>query len=134
MAKMRVFSAASKSRRYRCRSRRGDLVRACNSVTNMNQFAAPQRVRRNRQEIPCPSYFRVREDGDRLRISFVWFRGGFANAAFIWFFWTSFVVGWYWGALRTPEKRIMWFAIVWGVPFAAVGLLLFYAILAVLLN
>ena len=48
--------------------------------------------------------------------------------------WNAFVAGWYWGALRTDEVRIMWFAIVWGVPFAAIGLLLVYGTLAGLLN
>jgi hypothetical protein len=48
--------------------------------------------------------------------------------------WNAFVTAWYWGALRAEEDRIMWFAIVWGVPFAAVGLLLVYGTLAGLLN
>ena len=48
--------------------------------------------------------------------------------------WNTFVTGWYWGALRAEEVRMMWFAIVWGVPFAAIGLLLVYGTLAGLLN
>jgi hypothetical protein len=44
------------------------------------------------------------------------------------------MVLWYWSALKAPETGIMWFALLWSVPFVAVGLFLAYATLAGLLN
>ena len=95
---------------------------------------APRPVRRNRREIPRPSHYSVRDDGRSLRIRFRWIWHRFTNAACFCVVWTGFLVLWYWGALRNPETRIMWFAIVWSIPFVAVGLLLVYATLAGLLN
>jgi hypothetical protein len=69
-----------------------------------------------------------------LRIRFCWIWRNFVGAAMICFIWNCFLVGWYWSALRTPETRIMWFAMIWCIPHAAVGLLLVYATLAGLLN
>jgi hypothetical protein len=94
----------------------------------------PQLGQRNRQEIPRPRHFSVREDGRSLRISFLWVWRRFTGAAQMCLLWNCFIVGWYWSALRTPEKRMMWFALVWCLPHAAVGLLLIYATLAGLLN
>jgi hypothetical protein len=47
--------------------------------------------------------------------------------------WNSFVVLWYWNALRTGD-RMMWLAIIICIPHVAVGLFLVYASLAGLLN
>src|SRR5262249_8143770 len=69
-----------------------------------------------------------------LRIRFWWLWRRFINAACFCLLWNSFLVGWYWSALRTPETRIMWFAALWCIPHVAVGLLLLYATLAGLLN
>src|SRR5262249_33815987 len=89
---------------------------------------------RNRREIARPSHFSVRHHGSGLRIRFRWIWRIFPKAAVLCLCWTSFLVCWYWGALTTPEPRMMWFSIVWSVPFVAVGLLLVYATLAGLLN
>jgi hypothetical protein len=116
--------------------------RACNSVTGVDQFglqpvgtrAPPATQRRKRQEVPRPSHFSVKDDGSSLRIRFRWIWRRFTGAATMCLVWNCFVVGWYWAALRTPEKRMMWFALVWCLPHAAIGLLLVYATLAGLLN
>src|SRR5438874_2257381 len=100
----------------------------------LRQQPAPSPKRRNRQEIPRPRHFSVRHDGTGLRIRVRWIRRRFATAAGICLFWNSGQVLWYWSALRTPEPRIMWFAMIWGIPFVAIGLLLLYATLAGLLN
>jgi hypothetical protein len=115
---------------------------ACNSLTSADQFGAqvvgtrapPSPMRRNRQEIPRPRHFSVKEDGRSLRIRFRWIWRRFTKAASFCLFWNSGLVCWYWSALRTPEARIMWFAVIWGIPFVAIGLLLVYATLAGLLN
>ena len=113
----------------------GRRVAAMRNQTGSPVFGTPPRpVPRNRREIARPSHFSVRDRGSSLRIRFRWIWRIFPKAASLCFLWTSFLVCWYWGALRTPEPRIMWFAIVWSVPFVAVGLLLVYATLAGLLN
>src|SRR5262249_20227192 len=116
--------------------------RACRSVTSLDQLgppvsgttAPPRPVRRNRRAFPRPRHFSVRDDGSSLRIRFWWIWRSFTKAACICLLWNSFLVGWYWSALRTPETRIMWFAVVWCLPHVAIGLLLVYATLAGLLN
>jgi hypothetical protein len=69
-----------------------------------------------------------------LRIKFRWIWWRFLKAALICLVWNSGLACYYWGALRTPEMRIMWFAMIWCLPHVAIGLLLFYATLAGLLN
>jgi hypothetical protein len=116
--------------------------RACSSTTNMDQLgppvpgtvAPPRSVQRRRRVFPRPRHFSVREDSSSLRLRFSWIWRRFINGAFICLLWNSFLIGWYWSALRTPEKRIMWFAMIWCLPHVAVGLLLIYAMLAALLN
>jgi hypothetical protein len=92
------------------------------------------RPRRVRQLIPRPDHISIKDNGSSLRIRFRWVWRKFAGPAAMCLAWNAFVTAWYWGALRAEEVRIMWFAIVWGVPFAAVGLLLVYGTLAGLLN
>jgi hypothetical protein len=115
--------------------------RACKSVTGMDQLdppltgtPLPPRPVRRRREFPRPSHFSVRDDGSSLRIRFCWIWRRFITVGFCCLLWNGFLVGWYTSALRTPEKRIMWFALVWCIPHVAVGLLLLYATLAGLLN
>jgi hypothetical protein len=93
-----------------------------------------ERERRNRREIPRPSHFSVRNDGHSLRIRFRWIWRRFSGPACICLLWNGFLVCWYWGALTTPEKRWMWFAMIWCLPHVCVGLFLIYATLAGLLN
>jgi hypothetical protein len=93
-----------------------------------------ERERRNRHTVPRPSHYSVREDGRSLRIRFRWIWHRFTKAACVCLVWNSFLVGWYWSALRTPEKRWMWFAMVWCLPHVCVGVLLLYATLAGFLN
>jgi hypothetical protein len=105
--------------------------RACNSVTSVDQFgsqvvgtrAPPSPMRRNRQEIPRPSHFSVKDDGSSLRIRFRWIWRRFRGAATMFLAWNSFLVFYYWLALRTGG-RPMWLAVIWGIPFVAIGLLL----------
>jgi hypothetical protein len=47
--------------------------------------------------------------------------------------WNSFVVGWYWNAVRAGGRE-MWLAVIFCAPHAAVGLFLVYATLAGFLN
>jgi hypothetical protein len=115
--------------------------RACSSVTSVDHIdppatgtPAPRPVQRDQREFSRPSHFSVRDDGNSLRIRFHWIWRSFLRAAFVCLLWNSFLVGWYWSALGTPETRIMWFAAIWCIPHVGVGLLLLYATLAALLN
>lgn len=96
--------------------------------------APPAQTRRARQSIPRPSHLSLKDDGSTLRIRFRWIWRKFTVPAAMCLAWNAFVAAWYWGALRAEEAGWMWFAIVWGTPFAAVGLLLVYGTLAGLLN
>jgi hypothetical protein len=116
--------------------------RACNSVTSVDPFgsqgvgtpATPAPMRRNRQAIPRPRHFSIRDDGRGLRIRFCWIWRKFVSPAGMCLAWNSFLIGYYWSALRTPEVRMMWFAVIWCIPHVAIGLLLVYGTLAGLLN
>src|SRR5262245_10943359 len=118
-----------------------EICLACNPVTSVGESsqavetrAPPARTRRARQRISRPSHISIKDDGSTLSISFRWIWRKFTGPAAMCLVWNAFVAAWYWGALRAEEVRIMWFAIVWGTPFAAVGLLLVYGTLAGLLN
>lgn len=118
-----------------------EICLACNPVTSVGESsqavetrAPPARTRRARQRISRPSHISIKDDGSTLSISFRWVWRKFTGPAAMCLVWNAFVTAWYWGALRAEEVRIMWFAIVWGTPFAAVGLLLVYGTLAGLLN
>src|SRR5262249_13029349 len=89
---------------------------------------------RHRQGFPRPSHFSVKDDGSTLRIRFRWIWRNFTKAAGICLFWNSGLFVWYWSAVHEPNERIMWFVLIWTIPFVAVGLLLIYATLAGLLN
>src|SRR5262249_28646057 len=114
----------------------------CNAVVSLTRTGSPvigpatspRPARRHRHAIARPRHISVWADDRELRIRFRWVWRSFTNAACFCLIWNSFIVLWYWSALRTPETRIMWFAIVWSIPFVAVGLLLLYATLAGLLN
>jgi hypothetical protein len=87
------------------------------------------------REIPRPRRISINDDGSTLRISFWWIRPGFINGIIISFLWNSFMVGWYWyWTVFRPPGREIWLGVVCGVPFAASGLLVLYATLALLLN
>ena len=92
-----------------------------------------QPMRRNRRGIPRPPHFSVKEYGRGLRISTRWIWRKFTGPATVCLLWNSFVVLWYWNALRTGD-RMMWLAMIICIPHVAVGLLLVYATLAGLLN
>jgi hypothetical protein len=90
-------------------------------------------ARQNRQEVPRPDHFSVKEDARGLRIRFRWIWRRFTGPATMCIAWNSFVVGWYWNALRTGGPP-MWLAVIFCSPHAVVGLLLVYATLAGFLN
>jgi hypothetical protein len=95
------------------------------------QFRQP--MRRHRQGIPPPPHYSVKNDGRALRIRNRWIWRQFAGPATMCLLWNSFVVFWYWNALRSGD-RMKWLAIIICIPHVAVGLLLVYATLAGLLN
>jgi hypothetical protein len=115
--------------------------RACKSVTSMDeagsQVVAPEArsspKRTNRREIPCPIHFSVKNDGNSLRICFWWIWGGFLNSLMFCFLWNSFVIFYYWMALRIQD-RLMWLPVVWGILHVLIGLWLVYVTLIRLLN
>jgi hypothetical protein len=90
-------------------------------------------MRRDRQAIPRPSHFSVKDDGSRLRIRFCWIWRRFTGPAGMCVLWNSFLAFFCWGALRSGGPG-MWLAFIIMIPHTAVGLLLVYATLAGLLN
>jgi hypothetical protein len=92
-----------------------------------------QPIRRNRQGIPRPPHYSVKDDGRVLRISNRWIWCKFIGPAMMCLAWNGFVVFGYWCALRTGG-RIMWLPIIVLIPHAGIGVLLVYATLAGLLN
>jgi hypothetical protein len=112
--------------------------RACSAVTSVAQLGAPtvgtrQPKRRSLREIPRPPHFFVKDDGSSLRLAFRWIWRRFTGPATMCLVWDSFVVLFWWNALRTGD-RMGWLAIIFTIPHAAIGLLLVYATLAGLLN
>src|SRR5262245_48532108 len=92
-----------------------------------------QPVRRKRPGIPRPPHYSVKDDARGLRISHRWIWDKFIGPAMMCLVWNSFVVLWYWSALRTGDG-MMWLAMIICIPHVAVGLLLVYFTLAGLLN
>src|SRR5262249_39372883 len=116
--------------------------RACSPVTagdpvgapGVGTRAPPAPLRRPRQAVRRPRHFSVKDSGTSLRILFCWIWCKFVGPAMMCLAWNSFLVGWYWSALRTPETPFMWLALLITIPHGAIGLLLVYATLAGLLN
>jgi hypothetical protein len=121
--------------------RRAGPGQLCDSVTSGDQVgpqvtgtrAPPAPVRRGRQQVRRPSHFSVGDGRTRLRIRFRWLWHRFVGPAGMCLAWNSFVVAWYWNALRNGGP-FMWPAVIITLPHGAVGLLLVYATLAGLLN
>src|SRR5947209_5683131 len=97
----------------------------------VNPPPAPRR--RKRCEVPRPRHVFVTDDGSTLRVGFRWVWGRFRGPAAMCLVWNSFVVLWYWNALRS-DGRMKWMAIIITLPHAAIGVFLLYATLAGLLN
>lgn len=75
----------------------------------------------------------VKEDGRSLRIRFCWIWRCFVGPAVMCLAWNTFVVLWYWSALRNADPA-KWLAVIVCAPHAAIGLFLVYATLAGFLN
>lgn len=110
----------------------GGVCRACRSAGVDPSRPAAQR--RPRRKVPRPRHFSVRDDENSLRIRYCWVWRKFTGPASMCLAWNTFVVTWYWLALRAEERSWTWVAGIFGLPHLAVGLLVVYATLAGLLN
>jgi hypothetical protein len=98
----------------------------------LRQQSAPAPMWRNRQGIPRPRHFFVRDDGRSLRIRFRWVWDKFTGPATMCLAWNGFLASFFWLGLRSGGRE-RWLMIIM-IFHVAVGLLLIYATLAGLLN
>jgi hypothetical protein len=90
--------------------------------------------RDDRPRILCPAYVAVSDDGINLRIAWRWLplHGAFRVATMC-VGWNSFLVFWYWLAIRADDPRWTWLAIIFSLGHLWIGLLLIYGTLVGLL-